>query len=73
MRALPRDKKGMHMLRYREDVYKRQGGETAGLDGEHFRAFPPFALPRNPDAGLLVQDGYVPWARRADDLKAYRD
>lgn len=54
-------------------AHLRAGGETAGLDGEHFRAFPPFALPRNPDAGLLVQDGYVPWARKADDLKAYRD
>ena len=54
-------------------AHLRAGGETAGLDGEHFRAFPPFAMPRNPDAGLLVQDGYVPWARRADGLKAYRD
>ena len=50
----------------------RAGGETAGLEGDGFRAFPPFPMPANPDAGLLIQDGYMPWARTVGDLGAYR-
>lgn len=50
----------------------RAGGETAGLEGDGFRAFPPFPMPANPDAGLLIQDGYMPWARTVEDLGAYR-
>ncbi|MCK5801406.1 MAG: sulfatase-like hydrolase/transferase [Lentisphaeria bacterium] len=41
----------------------KSGDETAGIDGDQWRVFPetpPF--PKNPDAGLLIQDGYAPWA-----------
>jgi len=37
-----------------------RGGETGGIDGDDWRAFPRLEMPTNPDAGLLVQDH--PWA-----------
>ena len=41
--------------------FLRQGGETAGLDGEGWRLFPKCEAPADPDAWLLIQDGYTPW------------
>ena len=37
------------------------GGETAGIDGGRWRWFERPELPRNPDAGLLVQEIHPPW------------
>lgn len=39
----------------------KKGGETRGIDGDHWRKFPKPELPSDPDAGLLIQDGYTPW------------
>jgi arylsulfatase len=36
--------------------FLREGGETAGLDGDEWREFPQIELDVNPDAGLLIQD-----------------
>lgn len=42
-------------------------GETGGLNesGEDFERFPQQPLSRDPDAGLLIQDNYVPWVSDA--------
>lgn len=39
----------------------RQGGEIKGIDGDNWRKFPKPDFPNDPDAGLLIQDGYTPW------------
>ena len=41
----------------------RDGGETAGLDGDRWRRFPQPKVDSDPDSGLLIQDGYTPWAQ----------
>jgi len=38
------------------------GGETDGLDGDDWRAFPRQYISPDPDTGLLVQDIYMPGA-----------
>jgi arylsulfatase len=38
------------------------GGATAGLDGDDWRGFPRQEVSSDPDTGLLIQDGYTPWA-----------
>jgi arylsulfatase len=37
----------------------RAGGETDGIEGDGWKRFPKKSMPDNPDAGLLIQDGYV--------------
>ena len=39
----------------------KSGGETRGIDGDHWRHFPKAEFPSDPDTGLLIQDGYTPW------------
>ena len=41
--------------------FLREGGETAGLDGDQCRRFPIRRVDEDPDAGLLIQDSYTPW------------
>lgn len=38
------------------------GGETAGIEGDHWRKFPQIDVPADPDTGLLIQDMYTPWS-----------
>jgi arylsulfatase A-like enzyme len=40
--------------------FLRANGETEGIDGDSWKEYPEFEMPRNPDAGLLIQDH--PWA-----------
>ena len=40
----------------------KEGGETAGIDGENWKIFPKITINKDPDTGLLIQDGYTPWA-----------
>ncbi len=39
-----------------------QGGETAGIENGTWRSFPQRLVDSDPDAGLLIQDSYTPWA-----------
>jgi arylsulfatase A-like enzyme len=50
-------------------AYLRSVGETEGLEGDRWRVFPRHEMPRNPDAGLLVQD--QAWAKT--DIPGYTD
>ncbi len=43
----------------------RDGGETAGLDGNEWRVFERQSISDDPDTGLLVQDSYTPWSQMA--------
>jgi len=38
-------------------------GTTAGIDGDNWRVFPQREIPPDPDAGLLIQDTFTPWAK----------
>jgi arylsulfatase A-like enzyme len=38
-----------------------KGGEVKGIDGNRWRKFCKPDFPSDPDAGLLIQDGYTPW------------
>lgn len=49
-------------MRQRLHDHLRGGGEVAGIDGERWRAFPRLDVDSDPDAGLLIQDNYTPWA-----------
>ena len=40
-----------------------EGGETSGLEGNDWRHFPTLRINPDPDAGLLIQDFYTPWAQ----------
>ncbi len=55
---------------YRETVAKMRGTvhkylqyNPKAVDGDQWRSFPRKIFPVNPDAGLLIQDGYAPWAK----------
>jgi arylsulfatase len=37
-------------------------GKTKGIESGNWREFPKKTINANPDAGLLIQDGYAPWA-----------
>jgi len=50
-------------------AFLRDAGETDALDGDTWKVYPRKALPRNPDAGLLVQDHA--WAET--DIPGYTD
>ncbi len=39
------------------------GGETAGIADGRWRSFTPLTMDPNPDAHLLIQDMYTPWAK----------
>lgn len=49
-------RQSVEILRQRLMAHLREGGETAGIDGDTWRTFPPPAMPRDPDEGLLIQD-----------------
>ena len=44
-------------------AHLRSMGETAGLDGDSWKAFPKRQLDADPDTGLLIQDLHTPWAK----------
>jgi arylsulfatase A-like enzyme len=50
-------------------AFLRAAGESDALDGDAWKAYPRKELPRNPDAGLLVQDH--PWANT--EIPGYTD
>ena len=50
-------------------AFLRDAGEADALEGEGWKVYPRKELPRNPDAGLLVQDH--PWAQT--ELPGYTD
>ena len=41
-------------------AHLREGGETAGIEGDTWKVFPKMDIPADPDSGLLIQDH--PWA-----------
>jgi hypothetical protein len=49
-------------MRIREMLmdFLRGCGETGGMEDGRWREYPEFTMPRNPDAGLMIQDH--PWA-----------
>ncbi|MFW6292412.1 MAG: sulfatase, partial [Spirochaetota bacterium] len=47
------------MMKRRLFDHLRAGGETDGIDADDWKRFPKQSMPDNPDAGLLIQDGYV--------------
>ncbi len=49
----------------------KSGGETAGIEDDKFRKFEPYTLPSDPDAGLLIQDLYPPYAKSRVDIVGY--
>ena len=58
-----RNRHGLVFVREQQDQMKwrlfeflRTVGETEGLDGDDWKVMPKMEIPRNPDAGLLVQD-----------------
>ena len=40
----------------------KASGETAGIVENEWKQFPKVSINPDPDAGLLIQDGYTPWA-----------
>lgn len=49
-------------LKLRLIDHLKRSGETAGLDGDDWKAFPTLQVPADPDAGLIFQDH--PWANQ---------
>ena len=49
----------------------KAAGETAGLNGNDWRRFPRITIDSEPDTGLLIQDGYTPWAEM--DIAGYTE
>lgn len=43
-------------------AHLREGGQSAALEGDGFKSFPVISISADPDRGLLIQDGYTPWA-----------
>ena len=43
-------------------AYLGQCGTREGVEGDQWRTFPKRKVPSDPDAGLLIQDTYTPWA-----------
>ena len=52
-------------------AYYRSEGLTEPLDGDRWRLYPQPSLPRDPDAGLLIQD--APWAQPFREIPGYTD
>ncbi len=50
----------------------KTGGETAGIVENEWKQFPKVSINPDPDAGLLIQDGYTPWANM-DLPEEYQD
>ncbi len=48
-------------LKHELVTYLRSSGLGCILDGDDFKAFPRVEIPKDPDAGLLVQDIQAPW------------
>ncbi len=42
-------------------AYLRETGTVDGLNGDAWKELPKLHVPTDPDAGLLIQDGYTPW------------
>lgn len=64
-----RNKAGVKFCQEEKNAHKdalitflREGGETAGLDGDTWRKYPTLDISDDPDSGLLIQDAYTPWA-----------
>jgi arylsulfatase len=50
----------------------KAGGEIAGISEDSWRVFPCIRINNDPDTGLLIQDGYTPWAQM-DIPEEYRE
>lgn len=48
-------------LKHELVTYIRSSGFGCILDGDDFKVFPRVEIPKDPDAGLLVQDIEAPW------------
>ena len=59
------------MMKGRVFAHLRSGGETDGIEGDDWKPFPKKQMPINPDAGLLIQDGYVDG--RSAEIPGYTD
>ena len=59
------------LMKERLFAHLRSGGETDGMEGDDWKPFPKREMPANPDAGLLVQDGYVDG--RSAEIPGYTD
>ena len=64
---------GPALEEHREALFSflRAGGETAGLEEDDWKPFPRRRLDDDPDAGLLIQDSYTPWAEM--EIPGYTD
>lgn len=56
-RGEPRDRMRSALIGYLTEC-----GTTAGVDGEAWKVFPKKEISADPDAGLLIQDTFTPWA-----------
>ena len=50
----------LKMMREKVFTHLKTGGETKGIDGNHWKEFTQKKLPQDPDTGLLIQDIYTP-------------
>jgi arylsulfatase len=64
-----RNRAGVTLLQDKKSAIKQKlidhlkaGGETAGIDGDGWKHFPRLSINPDPDTGLIIQDGYTPWA-----------
>jgi hypothetical protein len=67
--GLPFRKGQVKAMRDRLLDHLREGGETAGIEGDGWKVFPKMDIPEDPDSGLLIQDH--PWANTA--IPGYTD
>jgi len=67
--GLPFRKGEVKTMRERLFAHLREGGETAGIEGDTWKVFPKMDIPADPDSGLLIQDH--PWANTA--IPGYTD
>jgi arylsulfatase len=58
-------------MRQRLFAYYRQTGYQDALDGDRWRLYPQPSIPRDPDAGLLIQD--AGWAKPYQDIPGYSE
>lgn len=59
--ACPFNREALLEMRSKLMAHLRSGGETGGIEGEQWRAFPRPDFPKDPDVGLLIQDCPFPW------------
>lgn len=64
-----RNRAGVSLLQDKKSAIKQKlidhlktGGETAGIEGDGWKHFPRLSISPDPDTGLIIQDGYTPWA-----------